>query len=274
MRKFKLSKIILLALLLGGSGSIALGTQNVSATSKKVILYVVRHGETTANVMHLAQGWSDFPLTPNGIQGAKYLGAGLKKAKFQSAYAGDLTRQEKTARGTLDASNNGKVKVHVDQRLREGNFGSYEARPDSAKNIPDIVKYFGYKDSNDFTKQEGKHFPSKYQDGYYELDKKNTLHTDLAKSDRAESSNQVKQRMQNVMNYIVKHQKNNSNVLVVSSGMAIDQFLEKENIPQYKGDSLGNDSVTKLVYKNGKYHVQGKIGSLKYFNQGKKDLNK
>jgi broad specificity phosphatase PhoE len=141
-------------------------SNSVEAKSEKPVkIYLVRHGETTANVMHLAQGWSDFTLTQNGIDGAKYLGFGLKGTKFSSAYSGDLSRQEKTAKGALEYSENKKVSVKIDQDLRECNYGSYEGRPDMAKNVPEIIEYFGYKDVDDFLSKTGKDVMNKMQDG-------------------------------------------------------------------------------------------------------------
>ena len=107
-------------------GAVTIGTNQTEAKSnnKPVTIYLTRHGETTANVMHLAQGWSDYTLTDNGVKGAEYLGKGLKGIKFKAAYSGDLTRQEKTAQGALKYSGNQKVKLKIDWRLRECNYGA------------------------------------------------------------------------------------------------------------------------------------------------------
>lgn len=216
----------------------------------------------------------DYTLTKNGVNGAKYLGHGLRKVKFKAAYSSDLTRQEKTAKGALKASNNKKVHVKIDPNLREGNYGSYEGRPDSVQNDPVIAKHFGYKDVDELKEKNGKLAQNKMQDGYYELDKQNALKTDLPKKYRAESSKQVEQRMTKSLTKIAKKQQKNGggNVLVVSSGAAINLFLSQQNFVQFKGEGLGNDAVTKLKYKNGKFKLSGDIGSMKYYNSGKKVL--
>ncbi|UQS81491.1 histidine phosphatase family protein [Bombilactobacillus folatiphilus] len=273
---FKKVTKVLSVLALGVAGGIALQQPQVTQATKQkpVVIYLTRHGETTANVMHVAQGWSDYPLTNNGKQGAKALGLGLKKVKFQSAYAGNLTRQEETAQGALKYSDNKKVKLQTKPDLREDNYGSYEGRPDMKESVVKIAKYYGYPNVQTFTKKTGKQVMQKMQDGYYQLDKENELQTDLKPRDRAESSKQVQKRMTDVLTQIAQHQKKNGggNVLVVSSGMSIDQFLSAERIPEYQGKSLDNDSVTKLVYKNKKFKLQGKIGSTKYYDAGKQDL--
>lgn len=63
------------------------------------------------------------------------------------------------------------------------------------------------------------------------------------------------------------------NVLVVSSGMSINEYLSTMS-KKYKGKPMQNAAVTKLVYKNGKLHVQGPIGSLHYVNKGQKIADK
>lgn len=241
-------------------------------SERPVTIYLTRHGETTANVMHLAQGWSDFTLTDNGVKGAEYLGKGLKGIKFNAAYSGDLTRQEKTAQGALKYSGNTKVDLKVDTRLRECNYGSYEGRPDIAQNVPEIAQYFGYNSVQDFQAKTGKMFQNKMQDGYYALDQQNKLNTNLPSQYRAESSEAVQKRMTDVLTTIAKkQQKRGGNVLVVSSGMSINMFLSAQNYPEYQGVGIANDAVTKLVYKNGKFSLTGPIGDLQYFNKGKEN---
>lgn len=252
---------------------VALNSNTTEAKSEKPVkIYLVRHGETTANVMHLAQGWSDFTLTQNGVEGAKYLGLGLKGTKFSSAYSGDLSRQEKTAKGALEYSGNKKIPLKIDQNLRECNYGSYEGRADMAQNIPDIINYFGYKDVKDFMTKTGKDVMNKMQDGYYALDKENKLNTPLPNEYRAESSDVVEKRMTKALTNIAKKQEKHhgGNVLVVSSGMSINIFLNGQKFPEYKGEGIKNDAVTELTYKDGKFKLSSEIGSLKYFNEGKK----
>lgn len=269
--KHRLPKILLVLTSL--VGAVMLSTSQAEAknkTDQPVTIYLTRHGETTANVMHLAQGWSDYTLTDNGVKGAEYLGKGLRGIKFRAAYSGDLTRQEKTAEGALKYSGNQKVKLKTDWRLRECNYGSYEGRPDVAQNVPEIAQYFGYDSIADFQAKTGKLFQNKMQDGYYALDQENKLKTNLPAQYRAESSQAVQKRMNAVLTKIAKKQHKGGNVLVVSSGMSINLFLSTQNYSSYQGEGLANDSVTKLVYQKGKFNLVGEIGSLKYYNAGQK----
>ncbi|WEV64168.1 histidine phosphatase family protein [Bifidobacterium sp. ESL0732] len=236
-----------------------------------VTIYLARHGQTASNVMHRSQGWSDWTLTQQGIDGAKYLGLGLKGTKFKAAYSGDLTRQEKTAEGALKYSGNKSIQLKQDWRLRECNFGSYEGRQDAAQNDVDIAAFYGYKDHDDLVAKNGLNAAVVQQNGYYQLDKANKLGTDLPAELRAESAEAIEKRMTDVLTSIGKKEMKNGggNVLVVSSGSAINFFLLAQKFPEYTGAGMGNDAVTKLTYKNGKFALAGPIGSMDYFNAGK-----
>lgn len=257
------------------TGALALaGTTTAQAKTKKttkpVTIYLTRHGETTGNVMGRVQGWSDFPLTSNGLAVANDLGRGLKGTKFKAAYAGNLTRQEVTAKHALKYSGNAKVKVNISQYLREGGYGSFEGDSIATDNAL-IAGVYGYKNGDEMMAKQGKDYWTKLQDAYFTLDQQNSQKTTLAVSDRAESSSQVQARMASELKQIAKTTKKRGggNVLVVSSGMSINEYLATM-APTYTGAPLKNASVTKLTYKNGKLNVSGDIGSLYYVNKGAK----
>lgn len=258
------------------AGAVAMigGTTTAQAkkktTTKPVTIYLTRHGETTGNVMGRVQGWSDFPLTNNGIKVANDLGRGLKGKTFKAAYAGNLTRQQVTASHVLKYSGNKKVKVNVSKYLREGGYGSFEGDSIATDNAL-IAGVYGYKSGDEMMAKQGKAYWTKLQDAYYKLDKQNSQKTKLVKSDRAESSKQVEKRMAKELKTIAKNTKKQGggNVLVVSSGMSINEYLSTMT-KKYKGTPLKNVSVTKLVYKNGKLSVSGNIGSMTYADKGAK----
>lgn len=250
------------------------GTQTAAADkTKTVTIYLTRHGETTGNVMARVQGSSDFPLTKNGVKVADDLGYGLKGTKFKAAYTGNLTRQEVTAQHALKNSGNKNVTVKQSKDLREGGYGSFEGDSIAADNNK-IAGVYGYKDGDEFMQKTGKDYWNKLQDAYYKLDSENSQNTKLVKADRAENSKQVQDRMKSELTTIAKDtQKNDGgNVLVVSSGMSINEYLSTMS-KDYKGTPLKNAAVTKLVYKNGKLSVSGPIGTLSYVDKGAK-LNK
>ncbi|WP_268913694.1 histidine phosphatase family protein [Lentilactobacillus sp. SPB1-3] len=245
-------------------------TKKVVKKTKSTTIYLTRHGETTGNVMGRVQGWSDFPLTSNGIKVANQLGYGLKGIKFSSAYAGNLIRQEVTAKQALKYSGNSKVKVNISKFLREGGYGSFEGDSIATDNN-EIAGVYGYKDGTEFQQATGKNYWNLLQDAYYRLDQKNAHNTKLANDDRAESSAMVQQRMTSELKKIAKttQKRGGGNVLVVSSGMSINEYLSTM-APNYTGAAIPNAAVTKLTYKNGKLSVSGPIASLSYVNKGAK----
>ncbi|KFI46046.1 histidine phosphatase family protein [Bifidobacterium bohemicum] len=113
----------------------------------------------------------------------------------------------------------------------------------------------------------------KYYDRLYELDKRNALKTDLSPSARAESANAVSKRMSEALTAIAEKQRKagGGNVLVVSSALAISLFLETLG-EHYSGVGIPNESVTKLVFSHDKFSVEGPVGSMSYYNNGKNQL--
>ena len=57
-----------------------------------ITFYLIRHGETEYNVQGIMQGWTDSPLTQNGVEPAKQLGIGLADISFVAAYTSDSGR--------------------------------------------------------------------------------------------------------------------------------------------------------------------------------------
>ncbi|WP_225419805.1 histidine phosphatase family protein [Levilactobacillus cerevisiae] len=273
MMKFGKQVLGVLAVTVGAVAMVG-GTTTAQAkkktTTKPVTIYLTRHGETTGNVMGRVQGWSDFPLTKNGTKVANDLGRGLKGKTFKAAYAGNLTRQQVTAKHVLSYSGNKKVTVNVSKYLREGGYGSFEGDSIATDNAL-IAGVYGFKNGDEMMAKQGKNYWTKLQDAYYKLDKKNSQGTKLVKADRAESSKQVETRMAKELKTIAKNTKKRGggNVLVVSSGMSINEYLSTMT-KKYKGTPLKNVSVTKLVYKNGKLSVSGNIGSMTYADKGAK----
>ena len=88
------------------------------------ITYFV-HGTTTDNENDISSGWSDAKLSELGIQQSKDLGMTLADTHFDAVFCSDLTRAVESARLTW----NGRFPVIEDARLRECNYGDYNAKP-------------------------------------------------------------------------------------------------------------------------------------------------
>ena len=66
-----------------------------------MLLFMIRHGETTGNVAKIFYGQDDLPLTENGIRQAESLRPLLGKYTFDRVYASDLSRAVATAKAAL-----------------------------------------------------------------------------------------------------------------------------------------------------------------------------
>jgi broad specificity phosphatase PhoE len=236
-----------------------------------VRLYVTRHGRTTANVMHLIQGWSDFPLTNPGRKEIEQFGRGLSGITFSHAYAGTLTRQEDTARIALEYSGNGTVPVDRLEGLREYNFGSFEGKGEgpSWQAVLDRIGFADLDQAHNALKTQMLH---DVQEAFHQLDAENYLDTELDEDLRAETAEAVAKRMKDTMRDIAEDglKRGDSNILVVSSGMSIQSFLNTLSIPDFDFGPMPNTGVTELTYRDGNFSIDGPIGSLKYLQKGRK----
>lgn len=88
-------------------------------------IWLVRHGETTANASGELSGWTDVGLTPRGEEQARALSPFLSRERFDAVWSSDLRRAIDTARLACGASPGS---LRTDPRLREMHFGEIEAR--------------------------------------------------------------------------------------------------------------------------------------------------
>ena len=88
------------------------------------ITYFV-HGTTVDNEQHISSGWSDAELSAVGVQQSIQLKDKMKRRQFDVVFCSDLKRAVHSAALTF----NGNVKIIQDKRLRECNYGSYNAQP-------------------------------------------------------------------------------------------------------------------------------------------------
>ena len=226
-------------------------------TGKDTMIYVVRHGKTMLNEAKRAQGWADAPLTDEGVKVTKKLAHVFKKRgiEFDYAYSSDLGRTRQTTGIILKGLGQSELPLREQQGLREVCFGTYEGEKFS-KMMEDVSRNLGYENLKQF-KQSGTYHIRKRIDGVKSLDK----------TGYAESFKAVKARMQKSLRSIAEdtEKKGGGNVLVVSHGMAIITMrsdMTEQKVPGH----LENSSVTKIIYKDGKFHVQS-IGDTAYLEQ-------
>lgn len=258
------------ALLFAGALSIGVGTSSQTVSAKTVNIYLTRHGQTMFNVNGRGQGWADSPLTDTGISVAHQLGYGLYGLKFKAAYSADNMRTFKTATYALQSSGNGNLKVNWTANLREGGYGSFEGQKydDVNKVTMPLVRPAGtYSGPQDFGKAQqalGKDFWPALQDAYHAaetVDFGKYSDPTLPESLKAESSTQVIDRMNTELTYIAqKAEKTGGNVLVVSSGMSIPEWLSSQQnytVPGFV--NWGNEATMKVTYKNGQFYFPSNV---------------
>lgn len=260
---FSLLAIILL-MLTGCSTSGAKTSDSNASTDKtdEVVLYVTRHGKTMFNTVHRAQGWSDTPLTEDGVKVAEQLGKGLKEKKitFKSAYSSDAGRARETA--SLALKNNGQSDLQVTEskNLREVCFGSYEGEHNEVM-WGDAGKELGYDSYEDFMKA--------ISSGEATVPEMLSALKKIDESGMSEDWDGVKQRMQKELKEIAEETANDGggNVLVVAHGMSILSMISDMTDETPEGGQLANASVTKISYKDGKFKVK-EVGNMDYVEAG------
>lgn len=100
-----------------------------------MLLYLIRHGETQLNRERRLAGWTDVPLNKNGIELAHITGKALADTHFDAAFSSPLMRARETARIILSHNTAGSatLDITIDERLKEINFGSWEALSTATK---------------------------------------------------------------------------------------------------------------------------------------------
>ncbi|MCP2003556.1 UNVERIFIED_ORG: alpha-ribazole phosphatase [Buttiauxella agrestis ATCC 33320] len=86
-------------------------------------LWLVRHGQSQANVDGLYSGISETPLTEHGVKQAQAIGDLLNKVAFEKVLCSELGRAQHTMQLIVQQRN---IPVVTEPRLNEMNFGDWE----------------------------------------------------------------------------------------------------------------------------------------------------
>lgn len=87
--------------------------------------YLVRHGQTSANLSGILQGHMNVPLSGHGRKQADLVGQALSKTKIDAVYSSDLDRAKQTAMAIAKHHN---CKLILDRRLREVHCGAMQGK--------------------------------------------------------------------------------------------------------------------------------------------------
>lgn len=88
-------------------------------------LFLVRHGQTEANLRGVFCGMTDLPLTSPGVEQAGQVAAWLADVDFTHAVSSQLLRARHTADIVLAGQD---INATIDEQLNEMNFGDWEMR--------------------------------------------------------------------------------------------------------------------------------------------------
>ncbi|MCH4158526.1 MAG: phosphoglycerate mutase family protein [Bifidobacterium minimum] len=133
----------------------------------RIVLHLVRHGQTYFNRYNRLQGWSNSPLTDQGESDARHAAEKLSGIDFAAAYCSDTTRAVTTARVILDANEragHARPALTTSKAFREQFYGYFEGRdmseawwaagaPHGSPTYAAIVRDHGLSATRDFLKQ-------------------------------------------------------------------------------------------------------------------------
>ena len=92
-------------------------TRAFATNTMRAEIFLVRHGETTANRDGVLQGQCDFPLTEKGEKEAAQVGAALADVSFTKLYASDLRRVQHTTEIMMSVSKTHKIEACIPNAL-------------------------------------------------------------------------------------------------------------------------------------------------------------
>lgn len=262
----KLSKLFIL---IGAVMFLVVGCNQVENGNvdpdEPITLYFTRHGRTMLNTMDISQGWIDSPLTPEGIEVAEKLGSGLEKSgiHFDQVYSSDSGRAYETAELILNNNGQNDLLITRDKRLREANFGSFEAKPN-------MEMLQAVADQKGVTLEEflGGSFAdgvNEVQNFLYEMDQ-NKDASEMGWP--AESADMVKERLLEAIDDIIEvaMEDGSRHILIVSHGNSIIKTLSALD-PDADITLIDNASVSQVTYQDGEFTIQS-INDLSYIELG------
>jgi len=228
------------------------------AFAADVELYILRHGKTLFNNEHRAQGWSDTPLTQEGIEVAEKAGRALQPVRFIAAWSSDSGRARETAALIL-AKQQKKPPLQERKGLREVFFGSFEGDTNKAMQTAAAIKG-GYGSAAQMLVA--------FDSGKLTiLDVVNMIHA-ADPTGQAENYAQVAQRVTAAIEEIASQaqQQGGGKVLIVTHGMAIMTLL-RELGDKTGTHSLDNASLTKIRYTDSGEFIIEAINDLSYMQR-------
>jgi len=212
--------------------------------NNKVVLYLMRHGQTIINKAKRVQGWCDGVLTKEGEEVVTSTALGLRDIKFKAVYSSDLGRAVKTAKIVIRENKANKDLELVEvPGLREMHFGKYEGEIEKVL-FNDIFKKLNIKSFEEALKIPD--FGRAFADTCASLDE----------TGQAENYDIMINRVMGALTEITKEASNNGGgniLLVVHGGILRNIFNQLDKSIDVSG--IENASISKVEYENGEYKV-------------------
>lgn len=208
--------------------------------SKKINIYLIRHGETYLNRYKRMQGWSDSPLTEEGKVVAVATGQKLADTQFAYVYTSDSGRTLETAEIILKENRHQIPTINRRKSFRETFFGGFEGEYSQVA-LKQIAEAGGI-------------------ESFDELRRKLTVPevADLIKKadpyGHAESFDEQWTRIQGGLDEVIHLDcEDGANILIVSHGNTIRNILSQVCKEADPSAEIRNASVTILEYSDEKY---------------------
>lgn len=197
-----------------------------------ITVYFVRHGQTYLNQYNRIQGWSDAPLTAQGVEDAKRAGQTLNQINFDAAFSSDSSRAIITAQ-TILASNPTKLTDPIiEPAFREEFFGYFEGA-DGPHTWDFLGRPLGM---NDFEAMIAGLSIEKVRDMLHDADPYGD----------AEDNEAFWKRFDHGFD-VLRQKPDNTTILVVSHGTAIRSIVSRFAPEMNPTSSPKNGSITKLT---------------------------
>ena len=231
-----------------------------------VDVFLVRHGQTVANISKVLSGWTETELTETGVEQARNAGRVLAEQISDAqgfsdhgeihVLASDLSRAQHTAR--VIGQQLGTDQVVVVPQLREWNFGAFEGKPQ-------IHMWRAILDHLGIWVDPGYLEKATYWDnvsllenhGYGEADMMDALAA-LDPSGATDGWNHYAQRLHGAVDVISETAQNlegNGTVVAVAHGAVIRNLVQLLAAGSYDGQPITNASITQLRYEDGAFHA-------------------
>lgn len=208
-----------------------------------ITVYFVRHGETYFNRFARLQGWSDTPLTSNGIADARSIGQVLSPLTIDYLFSSDLKRAVDTARILIKECPHSRVHEPVQKQcFRETFYGSFEGHSNEEGAI--FASYLGgqrFRRISDLVTEFG-------------VAKTRDLLHDADPTHLAEGSHQLNIRVKEMIEFL-QGLRDGSTVVVASHGSIIQYIASVYGDANEKFGSLQNGALMKMKLQGNKVQV-------------------